>query len=180
MFRVFLSTICFLVLVISSEISAQTPSRLPSRTSSPVAVSRVPASAGASTQMRAPARCGYGDDARCDRRNELDITGRIRQMEYQERARLGADYCLYHKDEPQCKHAEIREAQRSGLELQKFCTDNADAPRCIGFNLSPGSRMRTNFFDTEKSGEKSQRDDFFDSSLGKPLPEPDDVNLFGD
>ncbi len=176
MFRVLLSTICFLVLVISSETSAQTPSRLPSRSSSSVAVSRAPAS----TQMRVPARCGYGDDARCDRRNELDIAGRIRQMEHQERARLGADYCLYHKDEPRCKHAEIRETQRSGLELQKFCNDNADAPRCIGFNLSPGSRPRANFFDDEKSEEKSQRDDFFDSSLGKPLPEPDDVNLFGD
>lgn len=117
----------------------------------------------ATRNQSAADRCLQGDDRRCDKRMGIDLARKIRDFDHQERAQLGADFCLFHSDDPRCKANEDRDARRSRLEIQGYCGQNSNSPRCIGYQLNEQPRASDEFGAGKTTS--MPRDDFFTSPV---------------
>ena len=130
-------------------------------------------------------RCLRGDDLHCQKSMEIELARQIQNLERNDRARLGNDFCLVYREHPQCKAKERREDQRSSREFDSYCSKNPDAPRCVGLGLnhstrsfgSSAERSSSSFVaspSAAKAGANSrEKDDFF----AFPEPPPSDDTL---
>lgn len=176
MFRLF--AIIGLILLQSSEAFCQNKSRIARglsqsvRISAPLSTRSLPSTVSSTNYNNS--RCLNGEDPRCQKSMENQISREIQNLERSERASLGRDFCLYYQDNPRCRGEAKRDEQRSQREIDSYCSKNPDAPRCIGDSLNSSSHARE-AIPVQSSSNTVQRltkDDFF--AFPQPVPQNDE------